>query len=338
MHTMTQLCINFNYIELSGFSFFSPRNIRDNQNLILKTSTTPHSKQRKIVFPKKKKQKSKSLPPSCRIPQMEDDQQFTTLTLIERLKKRYFQPLKNAVAKITEIRQQQQSRRKSTYGLMFGQLTSKEMLNLPTVIEQHKQVNKQELAIASFAIMLERKQRKKTTRKLSKKLSKQESLIGIIQLLLFKEYDNMERPPSCKTPPKLILTSKPKVKSKLQLEKERYFKGLDLKMCHFLSSKLQQNVLPQEKSRVKTHFQTKSCVSLQNLQICSFISSPKLKPAVKLTTEINLVLQKQKSKSTLKTERPYIKHNTQLLKKIQQTFETRNTTWSRQNSLEQKQY
>ncbi|CAD8162830.1 unnamed protein product [Paramecium octaurelia] len=316
-------------LQLSGFSFFSPRNIRDNQNLILKTSTTTHSKQRKVIFPKKKKQKSKSLPPSCRIPQMEDDHYSTTLTLTERLKKRYFQPLKNAVAKITEIRQQQQSRRKSTYGLMFGQLTSKEMLNLPTVIEQHKQVNKQELALASFAIMLERKQRKKTTRKLSKKLSKQESLI---------EYDNMERPPSCKTPPKLILISKPKVKSKLQLEKERYFKGLDLKMCHFLSSKLQQNVLPQEKNIVKSHFQTKSCVSLQNLQICSFISSPKLKPAVKQNTEINLVLQKQKSKSTLKTERPYIKHNTQLLKKIQQTFETKNTTWSRQNSLEQKQY
>lgn len=48
----------------------------------------------------------------------------------------------------------------------------------------------------------------------------------------------MERPPSCKTPPKIILISKPKIKSKLELEKERYFKAIDLKMCHFLSSKL----------------------------------------------------------------------------------------------------
>ncbi|CAD8181830.1 unnamed protein product [Paramecium pentaurelia] len=322
MHTMTQL-------QLSGFSFFSPRNIRDNQNLILKTSTTTHTKQRNIIFPKKKKQKSKSLPPSCRIPQLEDDQYLTTMTLTERIKKRYFQPLKNAVAKITEIRQQQQSRRKSTYGLMFGQLTSKEMLNLPTIIEQHKQVNKQELALASFAIMLERKQRRKTTRKLSKKLSKQESVI---------EYDNMERPPSCKTPPKKILICKPKIKSKLQLENERYFKGFDLKMCHFLSNKLQKNVIPQQNLIVKSHFQTKSCVSLQNLQICSFVSSPKIKAEIKQNTEVNLILSKQKSKSTLKIERPYIKHNTQLLKKIQQTFETKNTTWSKQNSIEQKQY
>ncbi|CAD8082441.1 unnamed protein product [Paramecium sonneborni] len=272
-----------------------------------------------------------SLPHSCRIPQLEDDQYSTTLTLAERIKKRYFQPLKNAVAKITEIRQQQLSRRKSTYGLMFGQLTQKEMLNLPTIIEQHKQVNKQELALASFAIMLERKQRRKTTRKLSKKLSKQESLV---------EYDNMERPPSCITPPKLILMTKPKTKSKIQLEKERYFKGFDLKMCHFLSSKLygqKKNILPQQSQKVKQHLQTPSCASLQNLQICSFASSPRLKVIVKQSTEVNLVVSKQKSKSTSKVERPYIKQNTELLKKIQQTFETKNTTWSKQNSLEQKQ-
>ncbi|CAD8093145.1 unnamed protein product [Paramecium sonneborni] len=321
MQTMTQL-------QLSGFSFFSPRNIRDNQHLILKSTTTFHTKKRQLIFVKKKKQKSISLPHSCRFPQLEDDQYLKTLTLKERIKKRYFQPLKNAVAKITEIRQQQLSRRKSTYGLIFGQLTQKEMLNLPTTIEQHKQVNKQELALASFAIMLERKQRKKTTRKLSKKLSKQESLV---------EYDNMERPPSCKTPPKLFLITKPQIKSKIQSEKERCFKGLDMKMCHFLSSQLQKKALPQKTQKVKQHFQTQSCASLQNLQMYSFASSPRLKVTVKQCTEVNLALLKQKSKSTIKAERPYIQHNSQLLKKIQQTFEIKNTNWSKQNSLEQKQ-
>ncbi|CAD8078552.1 unnamed protein product [Paramecium primaurelia] len=320
MQTMTHL-------QLSGFSFFSSKNTRDNQHLIVKNKTNNQPKKRKLLFLKKKKQNSNSLPHSYRIPQLDDVQYQTTLSLTERIKKRYFQPLKNAVAKITEIRQQQLPRRKSTYGILFGQLTQKEMQNFPTAIEQHKQINKQELALTSFAIMLERKQRKQTTRKLSKKLSKQESLV---------EYDNMERPPSCKTPPKIILTSKPKSKSKIQLEKERYFKWLDLKMFHFQSNKLQKNNMPQQNQKVKQHFQTQSCASLRNLQICSFTSSPLLKARAKQSTEVNLVLTKQKSKSTLKTQRPYITHNNQLQKKIQQTFEIKNTSWLKQNSLEQK--
>ncbi|CAD8171474.1 unnamed protein product [Paramecium octaurelia] len=325
MQTLTHLCIYFNYKEPSGFSFFSSRNTRDYQHLIVKNKPNTQSKKKKLLLLKRKKLNSNSLPHSYRIPQSDDIQSSTTLTLTERIRKRYFQPLKNAVAKITEIRQQQLPRRKSTYGLLFGQLTQKEMQSFPTTIEQHKQVNKQELALTSFAIMLERKQRKVTTRKLTKKLSKQESLI---------EYDNMERPPSCKTPPKVILTSKPQSKSKLQLEKERYFKWLDLKMFHFQSNKLQKNVMPQQPQGVIQHFQTQSCVSLRNLQVCSFTSSPRQKPRVKQSTEVNLTLTKQKSKSTLKPLRPYIIHNNQLQKKIQQTFEIKNTSWSKQNSLE----
>ena len=70
---------------------------------------------------------------------------------------KYLRQLKNVVARIIELKQQEISRRKSTYGELFGELTEKEMLNFPTVIEAHKTVNKSELALTSFAIMLERK-------------------------------------------------------------------------------------------------------------------------------------------------------------------------------------
>ncbi|CAD8178760.1 unnamed protein product [Paramecium pentaurelia] len=257
------------------------------------------------------KQLNLSLPHQIRIPTLEQDNHYF-LEQNEKNIKSYLQPLRNAVAKITEQRQEQQYRRKSTYGQLFGELTKKEMCNLPTIVEQHKQFNKKELALTSFALMLERKQRKKTTRKLSKKLSKQESII---------EFDNMERPPSCITPPKMVLTPKPQLKSKNQLKKEKYLKDQDFKIGHFLTGRLQQNKKsqPELNNKIRYHCQTQSCASLPNGQLSSFASSPKVLTTIKSNTLA--IIQDFKLISKKSTIRPYAKHNTLLLKQIQQTFE-----------------
>ncbi|CAD8100214.1 unnamed protein product [Paramecium sonneborni] len=255
-----------------------------------------------------------SLPHQIRIPPLEQDYQYFQ-DINEKNIKSYLQPLRNAIAKIIEKRQEQQCRRKSTYGQLFGELTKKEMCNHPTLIEQHKQSSKKELALTSFALMLERKQRKKTTRKLSKKLSKQESII---------EFDNMERPPSCVTPPKLVLTPKPQLKSKIQLAKEKYLKEQYFKIGHFLTSRLQSNKKsqPELNNKIRYHCPTYSCTSPPNGQLSSFTSSPKVLTTIKTNTIAILQDFKPKSKKTLsQTFRPYAQHNTLLLKQIQQTFD-----------------
>ncbi|CAD8094864.1 unnamed protein product [Paramecium sonneborni] len=332
MQKIPQLCKLFVYIETRDFSIFSPiiRRINSKQhcsvnNLYCQQFNIQHHRQR---------QSNLSLPHLIRIPTLEQNYQYFQ-DLSEKNIRSYLQPLRNAVAKITEKRQEQLYRRKSTYGQLFGELTKKEMCNLPTLIEQHKQYNKKELALTSFALMLERKQRKKTTRKLSKKLSKQESII---------EFDNMERPPSCVTPPKSIqIPIKPKLKTKIQLEKEKYLKDQDFKMGHFLTGRLQQNKKSQQElnNKIRYHCPTQSCASLQNGQLSSFTSSPKVLATIKSNTLTVIQDFKPKSKKTLtntftqtltQTFRPYAKHNTLLLKNIQQISVIKTSIGSKKNS------
>ncbi|CAK78460.1 unnamed protein product (macronuclear) [Paramecium tetraurelia] len=266
---------------------------------------------------------NQSLPHQIRIPTLEQDNPYSQEQSDKNIKS-YLQPLRNAVAKITEQRQEQQYRRKSTYGQLFGEMTKKEMGNLPTLVEQHKQFNKKELALTSFALMLERKQRKKTTRKLSKRLSKQESII---------EFDNMERPPSCITPPKIVQTPKPQLKSKNKLKKEIYLKDQDFKFGHFLTGRLQQSkkLQPELNHKIRYHCQTQSCASLPNGQLSSFASSPKVLTTIKSNTLA--IIQDFKLTSRKQVVRPYTKHNTLLLKQIQQTFEMKPQNRTNKHSI-----
>ncbi|CAK76250.1 unnamed protein product (macronuclear) [Paramecium tetraurelia] len=183
--------------------------------------------------------RSKSTPPSLR--ELLTD--AFTITLTERTlpSKRIsiLLPFKNAVEKIRSNNREIMARRKSCYGSLFGINQQKQMVNYPTSIEMHKKINGKEFALSSFAELLKKNQRKSTKRpSLARKLSKQMSLV---------EYDNMERPPTCKTPreTKIILFKK---KNSSTLTKEKYIQGQKLKLFHFMndsqSRKIQLNSMP----------------------------------------------------------------------------------------------
>ncbi|CAK71600.1 unnamed protein product (macronuclear) [Paramecium tetraurelia] len=204
------------------------------------------------------KNRSKSTPPSLR--ELLTD--TFTITLTERTlpskKLSILLPFKNAVEKIRSKNREILTRRKSCYGTLFGNNQQKQMINFQTSIEMHKKINGKEFALSSFADLLKKNQRKSTKRpSLTRKLSKQMSLV---------EYDNMERPPSCKTPreSKVILFKK---KNSTTQIKEKYIQGQRLKLSHFMndskSRKMQLNTIPfknQIKSRGET-MKLKTCMT-----------------------------------------------------------------------------
>ncbi|CAK86971.1 unnamed protein product (macronuclear) [Paramecium tetraurelia] len=213
-------------IDYSSFPFTERRVSHLVLNQITSESKT------KIRDDFKKTIKKNSLLHSMRMLKEHELDEPTPIVTEKQLQAKKFinlKPLKKAIEKITLMRQEQLSRRKSAYGDQFGEMTAKQFQNLPTTIEQHKQIDGQRFALTSFADILERKKRKRTTKKpsLIRQLSKQESLV---------EYDHLERPPSCKTPPKQIII-KQQLKSQLELTKEKQFKQFDKKMISFLSGK-----------------------------------------------------------------------------------------------------
>ncbi|CAD8062346.1 unnamed protein product [Paramecium sonneborni] len=186
-----------------------------------------------------KTNRSKSTPPSLR--ELQTD--TFTITLTERTlpqkKISILLPLKNAVEKIRSKNREIFTRRKSCYGIIFGINQQKQMINFPTSIEMHKKINGKEFALSSFAEILKKNQRKSTKRpSIARKLSKQMTLI---------EYDNMERPPSCKTPKETKITLFKK-KNSTNLIKEKYIQGQKLKLFHFMndskSRKIQLSQIP----------------------------------------------------------------------------------------------
>ncbi|CAD8069214.1 unnamed protein product [Paramecium sonneborni] len=209
--------------------------------------------------------RSKSTHPSLR--ELQTD--TFTITLTERTlpakKISILLPLKNAVEKIIRSKNREIfTRRKSCYGIIFGINQQKQMINFPTSIEMHKKINGKEFALSSFADLLKKNQRKTTKRpSIARKLSKQMSLI---------EYDNMERPPSCKTPRETKVTLFKK-KNSTTLIKDKYIQGQKLKLFHFMndskSRKIQLSSIPFRNS-IKPRGETmklKTCITeLQSTQ------------------------------------------------------------------------
>ncbi|CAK93197.1 unnamed protein product (macronuclear) [Paramecium tetraurelia] len=247
-----------------------------------------------------------------------DDDNFNLIPTEKQIQSKKIinlKPLKNVIEKIALMRQQDQPRRKSAYGDTFGQLTAKQQANLPTQIQQHRQIDGQRFALQSFAGILERKKQQKTARKpsLLRKLSKQDTIV---------EYDNMERPPSCKTPPKQIIV-KSIHKTKMEIEKEKYFKVQDFKMIQFLSGKSQQLKLQINGNKalalnLQTTTQQSSSI-IANRRISNLF--PKL-PINKISRCITNPLENKidpqlSSRSMNNQNTPYLTQNLKLTKKIQ---------------------
>ncbi|CAD8157369.1 unnamed protein product [Paramecium pentaurelia] len=247
----------------------------------------------------KNKNRSKSTPPSLR--ELLTDTYIITLTerTLPAKKISILLPFKNAVEKIRSKNREIINRRKSCYGSLFGQNQQKQMTNFPTTIEMHKKINGKEFALSSFAELLKKNQRKSTKRpSLARKLSKQMSLV---------EYDNMERPPSCKTPreSKIILFKK---KNSTTQIKEKYIQGQKLKLFHFMndskSRKIQLSTIPFQNS-IKPRGETmklKTCMtellSTQRSPTLSYRSTTYARPYQKQNELLSkLIKTEHKSRS-----------------------------------------
>ncbi|CAK94913.1 unnamed protein product (macronuclear) [Paramecium tetraurelia] len=305
-----------NYISYSSFPFTLSRI----SHLVLNYSNSESKSKQIIKGDLRKTAKKSSLSHLIRLLKERDDREQDELTPLvtdkQKQTKKFInlKPLKKAIEKINQIRQQQQSRRKSAYGECFGELTQKQMENLPTSIEEHKQINGQRFALTSFADILERKKRKRTTQKpsLLRKLSKQESLV---------EYDYLERPPSCKTPPKQIII-KQQPKQKIESTKEKKVKQLDKKMINFLQGKPPE--VQQFVQRRKAYTINYQVTTPQSLSIIGNHRNSTLLPNLPINKVNRCQTNSYESKYSPQfsnrqiqnTDRPYVRYNKTLIKLI----------------------
>ncbi|CAD8070315.1 unnamed protein product [Paramecium primaurelia] len=322
-----------NYLQQSEYSSF-PFTERRISNKVL-ISSNPQSKSQLIIQDDfRKTTKKSSLSHFIRLlkerEEREQDEIIPQIIDKQMQTKKFInlKPLKKAIEKINQLRQEQQSRRKSAYGECFGEMTLKQLENIPTQIEQHKQINGSRFALTSFADILERKKRKRTTKRQSllRQLSKQESLV---------EYDNLERPPSCKTPPKQIIIKQQQPKQKLESQKEKQFKQLDKKMTIFLLRK---------PSEVKEFVQRKKAYTIQvttpqsssltgNYRNSTLIPNLPINKVYRCQT--NSYEQKYapqfSNRQIQNIDRPYIRYNKTLIKIIQS--EIKNNSQNMQKSI-----
>ncbi|CAD8205885.1 unnamed protein product [Paramecium octaurelia] len=308
-----------NYLQQSEYSSF-PFTQRRISHLVLNYSNTESKSKQIITGDPRKTAKKSSLSHLTRLLKERDEREqdgLTPLATDKQIQTKKFinlKPLKKAIEKITQIRQQQQSRRKSAYGEFFGELTQKQMENLPTSIEQHKQINGQRFALTSFADILERKKRKRTTKRQSllRKLSKQESLV---------EYDYLERPPSCKTPPKQIII-KQQPKQKIESTNAKIIKQLDKKMINFLLGKPPE--VQQFVQRRKAYTINYQVTTPQSLSITGNHRNSTLLPNLPINKVNRCQTNSYESKYASQfsnrqiqnTDRPYIRYNKTLIKII----------------------
>ncbi|CAD8089393.1 unnamed protein product [Paramecium sonneborni] len=296
-----------------------PFNARRVSHLVLQQCTTPKSQKLHVTDLHRKTLKKNSLIHCLRLLKgYTDDFNLNPIQTEKKIQSKKIinlKPLKNVIEKITLMRQQQQPRRKSAYGDTFGEMTAKQFSNLPTIIQQHRQIDGQRFALTSFADILERKKQKRTTRKpsLLRKLTKQDTIV---------EYDNMERPPSCKTPPKQIVIRSIH-KSQIELKKEKYLKIQDCKMIQFLAGKSEQlkiqingnkaltlnvqTTTPQSSSIIANHRNSALFPTLPINKISRCITNP-------FDNKSGLQLS---SRSMNSHHTPYLKQNQLLNKQIQ---------------------
>ncbi|CAK73774.1 unnamed protein product (macronuclear) [Paramecium tetraurelia] len=292
-------------------------NSRRVSHLVLQQCITAKSQKLQLFDYQKKPTKKNSLIHCFRLLKGEkDDNTLNPIQTEKQIKSKKIinlKPLKNVIEKIALMRQQQQPRRKSAYGDTFGEMAAKQFSNLPTQIQQHHQIDGQRFALTSFADILERKKQKRTTRKpsLLRKLTKQDTIV---------EYDNMERPPSCKTPPKYI-TIKSNHKSQIELDKEKYFKVQDCKMNQFLAGKSEQLKMLMNGNRALTfnlQITTPQSSSIGNQRnSVLFPTLPINKISRCITNHYENKIGFQLSSRSLKNQNtPYLKQNQMLTKLI----------------------